>query len=213
MFLTVLFSFLAFSAPNKFLLDGTAAVVGKDKLVTLQEVYLYNSVHDLWNNRFSPKNLYSIGGIKKVIQKMIFEEMVLNEMQSLKITLISKKKVEKDFEQKKLNDKYLALILSSYKLKSIPTLNKEALIHILWRSEEVDSYIKKKAETFSPIVLDKEAESFYEKNKDKPEFSGKSFESIKEEVKSILRSQLVQTNFQDWIQSLIRKYAPVYYIQ
>jgi hypothetical protein len=144
---------------------------------------------------------------------MIFEEMVLNEMQSLKITLISKKKVEKDFEQKKLNEKQLALILSSYKLKSIPTLNKEALVHILWRSEEVDSYIKKKAETFSPIVLDKEAESFYEKNKDKPEFSGKSFESIKEEVKSILRSQLVQTNFQDWIQSLIRKYAPVYYIQ
>lgn len=197
------------SAPTKTIIDGIAASIGKNP-ITYREAYLHRSLLEFWDDRYNSAPLETGDVLKKTVQRIAFEEMIIQEMNSLKIHIYPKTSIEKMVADRKIKNKEATLkkMLTRFGVKS-----KKTALDILWRTLEVDGYVKKKAEALNPITLEADIKKYYEEHKDQPGLAGKKLEDVKAVVVEMIKSESVQKSFQEWIQVLIRKYSPIYYMQ
>jgi len=136
------------------LLNGTAAIVGK-VLIKIQDAYFYQDLQEFLREEKSNTPSSEISDqLKKVIQKMVFEEMVYIEIKSFQfsevnrsqaVALVAKRK------KKKGRSKWKKLLIKYHRTE------KQAS-DIVWKSMQVERFVKKKVETMTPIITDAEVE-------------------------------------------------------
>lgn len=191
------------------LIDGIASSVGKS-VQTVRDAYLHRALQQFWNDRYEGAPVETGDVLKKTVQRITFEEMILQEMSSLKVHVFSKAQVDEMLKSRKIKNKDATLqkIMARFGVKS-----KKKVMDQIWRFIEVDGYVQKRAETLAPIVLDVDIEKYYKEHKDQGVLSGKKLENIKPMVAQMIQEETVQKNFQEWIATLLRKYSPIYYLQ
>jgi len=196
--LLVIFAGSAHAAP--VLLNGTAATVGK-VLITIHDAYFFGALEAF--KRGDPNPLKREEGLelKKIVQKMVFEEMVYAEMKSLQFQEGSRADAIKSVKAGKTKGRAAAWreILSQYgKSES------EAIDQML-KSIQVERFIQKKVETLTPIITEGEAERYYKQNASR--FGGSAYENLKPSIVVLLKKQHMQKGLEEWVRFLKDKYG------
>ena len=183
------------------LLNGTAAVVGKT-LLTVQDVYLYRSILRFKEGE-SPAVLKETDDLlKKTVQKLIFEEMVFNELKSFQYEGVSKSDAEKLASQNRAKHP------QDWKaIQSTFQISEKELTDRLMRALLVEKFLQKKVDTLTPVITDSEIQAYYKQNESK--FKGNNFEELKPSIVVLLKKQKMQKGLEDWIKFLKEKYAGV----
>ncbi len=195
-------AFLIYQAPLLgALLNGTAAVVGKT-LLTVQDVYLYRSILRFKEGE-SPAVLKETDDLlKKTVQKLIFEEMVFNELKSFQYEGVSKSDAEKLASQNRAKHP------QDWKaIQSTFQISEKELTDRLMRALLVEKFLQKKVDTLTPVITDSEIQAYYKQNESK--FKGNNFEELKPSIVVLLKKQKMQKGLEDWIKFLKEKYAVV----
>lgn len=195
-----LFLFLAaFSYSKPTLLNGTAATVGKT-LITVQDVQFYRSLQRFREGE-SPAVLLETGdALKKMVQKVAFEEMVYQEMKSFEVEVGPRTDAEKVVSQKKAAGKSAdwQSILNQFQVTESAALDR------LHKTLSVEKFLQKKVDTLTPIVTDSEVEKYYQQNQAR--FKGSNPEQLKPNIQVLLKKQRVQKGLEEWIRFLKEKY-------
>lgn len=175
--------------------NGTAAIINK-KVITIKDAYVYRALQRM-NTGTQPVLMEEQGEeLRKTVQKIVFEEMVLAEMKSLQkevevsIVFDSWKKSKKSAD--------LALIRETY------GLGENELYKSAVKTIKADKFVKLKIDTVTPVVTEDEAQKYFKKNE--AQFRGKSYESIRPNIIVLLKKQSVQKSLEEWIKSLKDKY-------
>lgn len=191
------FSLLAHAA----LLNGTAAVVGKT-LLTVQDVYLYRSLLRFKEGESPAVIKETEDQLKKTTQKLIFEEMVYNELKSFQYEGMPRGDADKlinQNKQKRPND--WKAIQSTYQI------GEKELSEKLFRTLQVEKFLQKKVDTLTPVITESEIQAYYRQNESK--FKGNNFEELKPSIVVLLKKQKMQKGLEDWIKFLKEKYSVV----
>lgn len=177
------------------LLNGTAALVNK-KVVTVRDAFIYRSLNRL-KSGMQPVVLEEEGDeLRKTVQKLVFEEMVLAEMANLQkeidvSTLVGewKKNTKKDG---------LELIKRTYLLSDSEIQQRVS------RTLKADRFVQMKIETVTPVITEDETQKYFKRNE--AQFRGRSYESIRPNIVVLLKKQAVQRNLEEWIKALKDKF-------
>jgi hypothetical protein len=178
-------------------LNGAAAIVNK-KAVTVQEAYVYRALQRI-NNRLEPVVLEEEGEeLKRTVQKIVFEEMVLAEMKNIQKEINVQAEVAQWFKEKKERGKSLEIIKKKY------SLTDEDIAQKLARTFSAEKFIQLKIETVTPGITEDEVQKYFKRNE--AQYRGRSFEDVKPNIVIFLKKQAVQRSLEEWIRSLKDKY-------
>ncbi|MFM8315555.1 MAG: hypothetical protein ACKOA8_14830, partial [Deltaproteobacteria bacterium] len=179
------------------LLNGSAAIINK-KGVTIQDAYIYRALLRI-KNGLQPVIFEEEGEeLKKTVQKLVFEEMVLAEMKSIQKEVNVQSEVEGWFKDRKDKGRGLEQIKSKY--GSTDAELRQRVSRIL----ATDKFVQLKIDTVTPVVTEDEIQKYYRRNE--AQFRGRSYENIKPNIIVLLKKQAVQKNLEEWIKSLKDKY-------
>ena len=200
--LIFLLCFVGISEAKPVLLNGTAAVVEKT-LISVQDAYIYRALQR-FKSAENPAVLIEDGeDLKKTVQKLVFEQMVYTELKAMKVennfkpTQSSWLAVEKN----KGRSKVWRDLLSHFGLSETQAVER------MNRSQQVEEFLQRKAETMTPIITEDEAQKYFKQNEAK--FRGSSFETLKPSIVILLKKQILQRGLEEWVRFLKEKYAVV----
>lgn len=205
MFLLVALTVLAIATQKPILLDGTAAEVGKT-LITIREARFYGALQRFNGTSQDPPPMESEEELKKMVQKIIFEEMVYAEAKSFQFEGVPRLEAERTLQKEgKRNPQVFKEILSRFKKTESQAVDR------LWKSLVVEKFIQKKVETLTPIVTESEKERYYKQNLAR--FQGSDYESLKPNIALLLKKQRVEKGLEEWVQILKDRYGVNNYLE
>lgn len=211
MFLLVAFNVLGLvnalglAIEKPILLDGTAAEVGHT-LITIREARFYGALQRFKVTSGDPLPMESEEELKKVVQKIIFEEMVYAEAKSFQFEGVPRLEAERmPRKEGKKTSLVFQEILSRFKKTESQAVDR------LWKSLVVEKFIQKKVETLTPIVTDAEMERYYKQNLTR--FKGSDYESLKPNIALLLKKQRVEKGLEEWVQILKDRYGVNNYLE
>lgn len=178
------------------LLNGAAGRVGKN-VFTVEDVrFFYNLLRWKDGSSTSIQNPPDREALYQAAQKLVFEEMILAEMRSLKMEGGNRSTAEQQVKElkKKVGESTWNDLLARYKKTETSVLNQ------IQRALDVEKFLEKKVETLTPEVTPAEAENYYKQNAEK--FGGGSFESMKSVVMRTLQKNQMEKGLHEWITSL-----------
>ena len=200
LFISLVF-FTTYSFLSAAILNGTAATVGKT-LLSVHDAYLYRSLLRFKEKESPALNIESGDALKKTVQKLIFEEMIFNEVKNFqfdgvpkveatKLVQTNRKKHEKDWKA----------------LQSYFQVSEKDLTERLHRMMQVERFLQKKVDTLTPVITDSEIQAYYKQNEAR--FKGNNFEDLKPNLVLLLKKQKMQKGLEEWIKFLKEKYNVV----
>lgn len=200
-----LFFFVSFASTGSVLINGTAAKVGEE-VITLEDTRQYYALEKFRKKAEGPLTVPDPESQRQVVQKLIFEHLVLLEIKSLQVNEVTREdsikrlKVVKDGR------------LDQWKkiLQSIGLKESEA-IDLYFRSMRVERFVQKKVETLTPIITDAEIERYYRQNEER--FGKSSLDSLKNSIVLFLKKQKVEQGLEEWIRYLKTKYGVTNYLE
>ena len=179
------------------LVNGTAAIINK-KVVTIQDAFVFRAMQRVKSGQ-EPIILEEEGdNLKKTVQKIVFEEMVLAEMKSLQKGVNVQNEFSKWFKEGKEQKKGLQIIKQRYGVGDAD------LAQIVTRTLTADRFVQMKIETVTPVITEDEAQKYFKRNE--AQFRGRSYESLKPNIVVLLKKQAVQKSLEEWVRSLKEKY-------
>lgn len=188
---------LSTQGPQLQIINGTAALINR-KVVTVQDAYIFRAVQRV-KSGLQPVVLEEEGDeLKKTVQKIVFEEMVLAEMKSLQKNVDVQVEVAKWFKDGKKFKKGLELIKKRYGLSDSDLSNR------ISRTLSADRFVQLKIETVTPVITEDEAQKYFRRND--AQFRGRSYENLKPNIIVLLKKQAVQKSLEEWVRSLKEKY-------
>ncbi|MFM8315919.1 MAG: hypothetical protein ACKOA8_16700 [Deltaproteobacteria bacterium] len=193
--------FLIFLPPGSFgensskWVNGTAAIINK-KVISIQDAFVYRALQRA-KTGMQPVILEEEGDdLRKTVQKIVFEEMVIAEMKNLGKEFNVQSEVAKWISGQRGGA--LDLVKKKYGLSEQDISRKMA------NTLGADRFVQLKIETVTPVITEEESQKYFKRNE--AQFRGKSFESIKPNIIVLLKKQAVQKNLEEWIKSLKDKY-------
>lgn len=187
----------ASGAPQGKLVNGSAAIINK-KAVTIQDAYIYRALLRI-KSGLQPVIFEEEGDeLKKTVQKLVFEEMVLAEMKNIQKEVNVQSEVDGWFKDRKDKGRGLELIKSKYGMTDVEL--KQRISRIL----ATDKFVQLKIDTVTPVITEDEIQKYYRRNE--AQFRGRSYDNIKPNIIVLLKKQAVQKNLEEWIKSLKDKY-------
>jgi hypothetical protein len=189
---------------SKYIVAGTAAAIGKD-LILVSDVYFFKALRDFVDGVADADVLYDRNTLRRATQRVLFEEMVQAEMKSLGIIPGQKQDIESRLQKRKSKDPagYNSLLNRFGKSHALA-------VNSLWKSEEVERFLQKKVETFTPIITDTEVKRYFDQSQTR--FGSDALESQKENIRTVLQRQRIEKSFEEWIRFLKEKYGAVNYL-
>lgn len=179
------------------LVDGAAAVVNK-KVVTLQDAFIFRALQRVKSGA-QPVVVEEEGeDLKKTVQKLVFEEMVLAEMKLLSKENSIQADSPKWFKESKEQKKGLEVIKKKY------GVSESELLQRINRTSSADRFVQLKIETVTPVITEDETQKYFKRNE--AQFRGRSYENIKPNIVIMLKKQSVQKSLEEWVKSLKEKY-------
>ncbi len=178
--------------------DGTAAKVG-EKLITIREARLYQGVLVFGEGAVPSPKGPTPAELNRVVQKIIFEEMVYGEAKQFQIKGNPKKEAEQKVQSfRKKNAKAWNDLLSTYGGSD------SAVEALLSRANIVAQFVDRRVETLTPIITQAEIERYYHQNSGN--YEGRTLKELRPTIESILKKQKVEQGMQEWVRFLKKKY-------
>jgi len=201
-FVFILLSFQSEAA----LVNGTAAKVGT-KLITVQEAYFYHSLSAFKKGEPKPLKVLSKLDLKKTVQKMIFEELVVAEARNFKFQAVPVGIARKLINRQKGagREKTWKSLLARY------SKTESAALGRIRKSLLVERFVQRKVETLTPIITALEVERYVRQNQSR--FKGKKLEAIRPTIVLLLKKQSVEKGLEEWIRFLKKKYQVANYLE
>jgi predicted CopG family antitoxin len=179
------------------LLNGAAAVINK-RVVTVQDAYVFRSLQRLKTGA-QPLILEEEGeDLRKTVQKIVFEDMVLAEMKNIQKEISVRGEVAQWLKEMKEKRKGVEVIKKRY------GLTEADLIERISRTLSADKFVQMKIETVTPVITEDEVQKYFKRNE--AQFRGRSYENLKPNIVVLLKKQAVQKSLEEWIKSLKDKY-------
>jgi len=179
------------------LVNGTAAIINK-KVVTVQDAFVFRAIQRVKSGQ-EPIILEEEGdNLKKTVQKIVFEEMVLAEMKSLQKGVNVQNEFSKWFKEGKEHKKGLQIIKQRYGVSDADLAQK------VTQTLTADRFVQMKIETVTPVITEDEAQKYFKRNE--AQFRGRSYENLKPNIVVLLKKQAVQKSLEEWVRSLKEKY-------
>lgn len=177
------------------LVNGSAAIVNK-KVITVRDAYVYRTLNRL-KSGLTPIIFEETGeNLRKTVQKLVFEEMVLAEMKSLQKDINVDGLVRGWTKNIKKDD--LNLIKRTY------SVDESEIAEKVGKTFKADKFVQLKIETVTPVVTEDEAMKYFKRNE--AQFRGRSYEGIRPNIVLLLKKEAVQKNLEEWIKGLKDKY-------
>jgi len=179
------------------LTNGAAAVVNK-KVVTVQDAFIFRALQRV--KAGAQPIVFEEEGeeLKKTVQKLVFEEMVLAEMKLLSKDSNIPSDAPKWFKESKEQKNGLEVIRKRYGVPESELLQK------INRTSSADRFVQLKIETVTPVITEDETQKYFKRNE--AQFRGRSYENIKPNIVIMLKKQAVQKSLEEWVKSLKEKY-------
>lgn len=184
----------------KPILAGTAALIGGE-VIPVSEAYFRRAVRNSQEGvrlNFEP---VEADVLKKTVSRVLFEMMVTSEIKGLKVPMSLKPKAIQKWGDIKKKEAHWKEMLSRY------DKSENDVIAAIWQFLEVEAFVEKKVETFTPIITDAEVERYYQQNmaKNFPD----SLENQRPGIRTLLQKSRVEKSLEEWIRFLREKYAVV----
>jgi hypothetical protein len=195
LFAGLLFTSTLYAQPK--LLNGAAAVINK-RVVTVQDAYIFRALQRV-KAGLQPPILEEEGEeLKRTVQKIVFEDMVLAEMKSIQKEIDVRSEVSQWLKEMKEKRRGVEVIKKRYGLSDNDLSDRIA------RTLSADKFVQLKIETVTPVITESEVQKYFKRNE--AQFRGRSFENLKPNIIVLLKKQAVQKNLEEWIKSLKDKY-------
>lgn len=184
------------------LVDGIAATYG-DRVLTVQDVYLYRALMRLVEGKGDPFELEAGERLQKTTQRLLFEALVQTELEEL--------------ADKGKNFGAPVGILAGATLPAIRQAGRRSALDqvlkrfgrneaqaeaMLERHRRVEDYLVRKLETLTPVVTEAELRRFYEKQGKK----GAPFEQARPVLERRLKEERRTRGLEEWARYLRDKY-------
>lgn len=180
------------------LINGTAAIVDK-KVITIQDAYIFRSLNRIKAGVQPVISEEEGNELKKTVQKLILEGMVLAEMKNIQKEIGVQSEVNSWLKD------------GSNKRKSILEVMKRfgqteaELAQRMTRTLSADKFVELKIQTVTPVITGDEILKYYKRNE--AQFRGRSFDNLKPNIIVLLKKQAVQKSLEEWVKSLKDKYT------
>jgi hypothetical protein len=195
LFAGLLFTSTLYAQPK--LLNGAAAVINK-RVVTVQDAYIFRALQRV-KAGLQPPILEEEGEeLKRTVQKIVFEDMVLAEMKSIQKEIDVRNEVTQWLKEMKEKHRGVEVVKKRYGLSD------SDLSERISRTLSADKFVQLKIETVTPVITESEVQKYFKRNE--AQFRGRSFENLKPNIIVLLKKQAVQKNLEEWIKSLKDKY-------
>jgi hypothetical protein len=195
LFAGLLFTSTLYAQPK--LLNGAAAVINK-RVVTVQDAYIFRALQRV-KTGVQPPILEEEGEeLKRTVQKIVFEDMVLAEMKSIQKEIDVRNEVNQWLKEMKEKRRGVEVVKKRYGLSD------SDLSERISRTLSADKFVQLKIETVTPVITESEVQKYFKRNE--AQFRGRSFENLKPNIIVLLKKQAVQKNLEEWIKSLKDKY-------
>ena len=198
--------FSELSVAGEVLVNGSAGRV--DRVVfTIDDVRFFLNIARLKDGQSDLQEVSDRDLLFQMTQKMLFEEMVLSEMRTLKIEGGNRSVAQLRLQEirKRVGGEILKRLLARYRKAEAAVLNQ------LQRAIDVEKFLEKKVETLTPVLTEAEAERYFKENLSK--FGGATLESIKPAVMRMAQKSQMEKGLQDWITLLKEKHGVVNLIE
>jgi hypothetical protein len=201
-----LFAALGNAQAAPILVNGIAATVGK-ALITVQDAYFYRALQRFRDGEGDPLRPEQGEELKRTVRKIIFEEMVEEEMKSLKYEEKSNQaeiRSQLGTEKSRARQRSWEAILQHF------GKSETAAVEVLARSQRVDRFIDRKIETLTPIITQADVERYIQQNEAR--FKGSDVESLKPNIMLLLKKERTQKGLEEWLRFLRDKYGVANYL-
>lgn len=207
LFAAAVWAFSLAAAPSGiFLVNGVAATVGKT-LVTVQDAYFFRALQRYRDGEADLLRPEDGEDLKRTVRKIIFEEMVLGEMKSLRIeerasAAETTAALRRDRARTR-DQKFKEMLAHFGKTES-------AALEVVGRGLTVDKFMQRKIETLTPIVTQADVDRYLKQNEAK--LKGSDLEKLRPSILQLLKKERTQKGLEEWLRFLRDKYGVTNYL-
>lgn len=194
------------SSAAPYFIDGTAATVGKT-LVTLEDVRFFRAVQ-----KYLAEDKPGAAGetpeeLRKALRKLIFEEMLLEEMTSLRVVPSGAAEAERRFRNRRAKDRggVWKDIARRYRK------TEAQFVERIRREIDASHFLERKVQTLSPRITPAEVDRHLHLNSAK--FGKYPPARARNEALSELKRKRTEEGLEEWIRFLRDKYGVANYFE
>ncbi len=201
---TLLYSVLLFcfclgpSISRGVLINGTAAIVDK-RVITIQDAYIFRSLNRIKTGVQPVLSEEEGDELKRTVQKLILEGMVLAEMKNIQKEIAVQSEVTAWLKENSTKRKGILEVMKRF------DQTEAELAQRMTRTLSADRFVELKIQTVTPVITEDEILKYYKRNE--AQFRGRSFDNLKPNIIVLLKKQAVQKSLEEWVKSLKDKYT------
>ncbi len=199
LYCALLFSFgLVPSISRGVLINGTAAIVDK-RVITIQDAYIFRSLNRIKTGVQPVLSEEEGDELKRTVQKLILEGMVLAEMKNIQKEIAVQSEVTAWLKENSIKRKGILEVMKRF------DQTEAELAQRMTRTLSADRFVELKIQTVTPVITEDEILKYYKRNE--AQFRGRSFDNLKPNIIVLLKKQAVQKSLEEWVKSLKDKYT------
>lgn len=199
LYCALLFSFgLVPSISRGVLINGTAAIVDK-RVITIQDAYIFRSLNRIKTGVQPVLSEEEGDELKRTVQKLILEGMVLAEMKNIQKEIAVQSEVTAWLKENSIKRKGILEVMKRF------DQTEAELAQRMNRTLSADRFVELKIQTVTPVITEDEILKYYKRNE--AQFRGRSFDNLKPNIIVLLKKQAVQKSLEEWVKSLKDKYT------
>ena len=199
LYCALLFSFgLVPSISRGVLINGTAAIVDK-RVITIQDAYIFRSLNRIKTGVQPVLSEEEGDELKRTVQKLILEGMVLAEMKNIQKEIAVQSEVTAWLKENSTKRKGILEVMKRFDQTEVELAQRMA------RTLSADRFVELKIQTVTPVITEDEILKYYKRNE--AQFRGRSFDNLKPNIIVLLKKQAVQKSLEEWVKSLKDKYT------
>ena len=201
---TLLYSVLLFcfclvpSISRGVLINGTAAIVDK-RVITIQDADIFRSLNRIKTGVQPVLSEEEGDELKRTVQKLILEGMVLAEMKNIQKEIAVQSEVTAWLKENSTKRKGILEVMKRF------DQTEAELAQRMTRTLSADRFVELKIQTVTPVITEDEILKYYKRNE--AQFRGRSFDNLKPNIIVLLKKQAVQKSLEEWVKSLKDKYT------
>ncbi|MCX6102531.1 MAG: hypothetical protein NT000_04625 [Proteobacteria bacterium] len=180
------------------MINGTAAIVDK-RVITIQDAYIFRSLNRIKTGVQPVLSEEEGDELKRTVQKLILEGMVLAEMKNIQKEIAVQSEVTAWLKENSTKRKGILEVMKRF------DQTEAELAQRMTRTLSADRFVELKIQTVTPVITEDEILKYYKRNE--AQFRGRSFDNLKPNIIVLLKKQAVQKSLEEWVKSLKDKYT------
>ena len=172
------------------MINGTAAIVDK-RVITIQDAYIFRSLNRIKTGVQPVLSEEEGDELKRTVQKLILEGMVLAEMKNIQKEIAVQSEVTAWLKENSTKRKGILEVMKRF------DQTEAELAQRMTRTLSADRFVELKIQTVTPVITEDEILKYYKRNE--AQFRGRSFDNLKPNIIVLLKKQAVQKSLEEWV--------------